>query len=69
MIEVLNLDRASEAEIAQRLARAKNIELTDAGIRRVSELARELIEAGFPVADAFNAALYHKFITEPSQKD
>ena len=65
MIEVLDLERASEAEIAKRLARARNIELTEAGIRRVSQLARELVEAGMPVADAFNAALHHKFITEP----
>lgn len=67
MIEVLDFERASESEIATRLARSKNIKLTDAGIRRVSELARELIDVGMPVADAFNAALHHKFITEPSE--
>jgi len=68
MIEVLDYERASEADIVRRLARAKNIELTDAGVRRVSELAKELVEIGIPVADAYNAALHHKFITEPDRQ-
>lgn len=67
MIEVLDFETASKREIVTRLARAKNIELTDAGVRRVSELAKEMVDVGMPIADAFDAALEHKFITEPSQ--
>lgn len=48
-----------------RLARLKNIELTEHGIARVSGLARELIDLGIPIADAFDAALNHKFQLMP----
>lgn len=65
MIEVLAQNPHVDREVVMRLARLKNIELTEHGIARVSGLARELIDLGIPIADAFDAALNHKFQLMP----
>jgi cyanophycinase-like exopeptidase len=61
MIEVLEQTPQSDAEVLSRLARAKGIQLVGGSQKRIADLARDLIDRGFPVSDSFDAALNHVF--------